>query len=44
MANAIEDFERAIATGDVKVLAEGLLAMYRQMHSEFSKLDRAVTA
>jgi len=42
MANPVEEFERAMQTGDVRVLAEGLLSMYRQMHSEFDKLERKI--
>jgi hypothetical protein len=42
MPGAFQELERAKETGDVRALAEGLLAMYREMHSEFNKLDRKI--
>lgn len=44
MPGAIQEFERAKETGDVRALAEGLIAMYREMHSEFNKLERKLNS
>jgi len=41
-SSAIQKFELARATGDVRALADGLIEMIRYIDTEFNKIDREI--